>query len=698
MTNTRKTSSAIILTFLVGTIAALWLFFAPSQMLGSTTYTATDGNSMEPMFHKGDLALTRPASSYKVGEVVLYMSPTLHRPVLHRIVAIQNGHYFFKGDHNDFVDPGYATKSELVGHLWLHVNGGGKVLSWMGKPSHASVIAALATILLVLSGAGTVRGRRRRRGRRGDSTFTAPAAENTNGLPRWLHKPRKTTDNFIAGGALVLGLLTLAIGFTTPLRKTAPVDAYTQAGTFGYTASVLHSDPAYPTGVAETGQPLFLNDFKTATLSFAYQFKSTFKHKVHGTIAFSALLTSDSTWHRTVQIMAAHKFNGDLAVASGNVDLTQLRSLLTKLGQDTGDAGASYSVTLLPVVSVSGTVNGKHISDTFSPNLPFSVSNAVAKLNVAGPATLPGASYATESPADVQAAAIEPTKTGTIPGSTARFFTFARYSLPVSDLRGLGLGLLALVGLILLLKPLKPKREIWSSERRVAFRYGSVVVDVERLASTEDVTVVRDFENLALMARYLERPIYKAVENGVETYAVEDGGRMHIYRRPESKQPEIVVPKDTLPPQPTTPRRTRTHLRVVAAVLTLVGLIAVGTAFTAGTVVPQTNVGVSQQSSSAAQLAPAACTGTITNVYYVPTGNKNETVNTSNTLIIGSSGQDTVTAGPQSGYQCFIGGGQVTGNKDKYTGRPGQTSSQCIVASSDPAGNIKNCTIVSRSP
>jgi signal peptidase I len=695
MTTSKKTGSAIILALLVGVLAAVWLFFAPPQLLGSTTYTATDGNSMQPMFHK---ALTRPASSYRVGEVVLYMSPTLHRPVLHRIIAIQNGHYFFKGDHNDFVDPGYATKSELIGHLWLHVAGGGKPLSWIAKPTHAAVLASLATILLVMSGAaGTARSRRRRRNRRGAVTaFTAPAA-SSNGLPRWLHKPRKTIDNFIAGGALVLGLLLVAVGFMTPLRKSAPVNAYSQIGSFNYSAAVEHADPAYPTGTAQTGQPLFLNDFKTATLSFAYQFKSSLKHNVHGTISFAAQLSSDTTWHRNVTIMPAHKFNGDLAVASGNVDLNQLRALLTKLGQDSGDAGASYAVTLVPIVTVHGTVGGKQISDTFTPTLPFSVSNAIAKLNVAGPATLPGASYATESPADVQASALQPTKTGTIPGNTARFFTFARYNLPVSDLRGIGIGLLGLFGLILLLKPLKPKREVWSPERRVAFRYGSIVVDVERIESAGDITTVRDFENLALMARYLERPIYKAIENGIETYAVEDGGRMHIFRRPESKQPEIVERMETLlPPEPTAPRK-RPHLRIVAAVLTLVGLVAVGTAFTAATVVPQSNVGVSTHASSAAQLAPAACTGSITNVFYVPSGNKSQTVTTSNTLIIGSSGQDTVTAGPGSGYQCFIGGGPTSGNSDKYTGRAGQ-GSQCVVATTDAAGNIKNCTIVTRSP
>ncbi|HEY3962119.1 MAG TPA: signal peptidase I [Gaiellaceae bacterium] len=693
-----KKTNIILVTLVTGTLGAVWLFFAPPQLLGSTTYTSTEGNSMEPMFHKGDLALTRPASSYRVGEVVLYMSPTLHRPVLHRIIAIQNGHYFFKGDNNDFVDPGYATRDELLGKLWTHVGGGGKIMSWIGRPSHSAALAALATILLAMTGAGTTRRRRRRRSRHGDSTFTPPVAQAaSSGLPDWLHKPRKSTDNILGGIALVLGLALVAIGFMTPLNKSAPVTAYSQAGSFAYTASVVHSDPAYPTGAAHTGEPLFLNDFKTATLAFAYQFKSTLKHNVRGTIAFRALLSSDTTWHRSVVIVPARSFTGDIALASGDVDLTQLRELLTKLGQDSGDAGGSYTVTLLPVVTVRGTVGGKPISSTFAPSLPFSVTNAIAKLNVAGPATLPGASYAAESPADVQASALEPSQTGTIPGTAPRYLNVARYSLPVSAARGLGLGFLALVGLILLMKPLKPKRELWSNERRVAFRFGIVVVDVVELGSTGAETAVTDFENLALMARYCERPIYKAVRDGVETFGVEDGGRWYTFRKAEPSEHEHVALVEMLPPVQKAPSPRR-HLRIAGVVLTLILLIAVGTAFTAGTVVPQTFVGASTATASAENLAPGVCTGTISHVVVIPAGNKKQTINTSNNLIIGSSGNDDVTAGPGTGYQCFIGGGPVAGNADKFAGTPGASTAQCIVATSDPAANVKNCAIVGRAP
>ena len=98
-----------------GLVVAAFIWVAPPQLGGSTTYSATVGTSMQPMFYKGDLALVRPASDYKVGDVALYESPVLHRPVLHRIIVIQGTHYYFKGDNNDFVDPGYATRGDILG-------------------------------------------------------------------------------------------------------------------------------------------------------------------------------------------------------------------------------------------------------------------------------------------------------------------------------------------------------------------------------------------------------------------------------------------------------------------------------------------------------------------------------------------------------------------------------------------------------
>ena len=69
---TRLVTGGIVLLF-----AVAWLVAGPARLGGSTTYVATHGISMEPRFHTGDLALVRPASAYRVGDVVAYALPTL---------------------------------------------------------------------------------------------------------------------------------------------------------------------------------------------------------------------------------------------------------------------------------------------------------------------------------------------------------------------------------------------------------------------------------------------------------------------------------------------------------------------------------------------------------------------------------------------------------------------------------------------
>ncbi len=109
------TGALVILT------AAAWLYLAPTQIGGSTSYVITHGDSMQPRFHAGDLALVRPADHYRVGQIVAYHSTVLHVVVLHRIIGLDGDRYVLKGDHNNFVDPTKPDRAQIVGALWLRV-------------------------------------------------------------------------------------------------------------------------------------------------------------------------------------------------------------------------------------------------------------------------------------------------------------------------------------------------------------------------------------------------------------------------------------------------------------------------------------------------------------------------------------------------------------------------------------------------
>jgi signal peptidase I len=159
----RRTRSLLVSAFVLALAGVGWFFLAPTQIGGSNRYVITHGISMEPRIHTGDLVLVRPASDYHVGEVVAYHSTLLNTVVLHRIVAIHNGHYTFKGDNNSFRDPTHPTRALLLGKMWLHIPRGGIVLDWLHKPWVAALLTGGVALMLRFGGDQQRRRRRRRR-------------------------------------------------------------------------------------------------------------------------------------------------------------------------------------------------------------------------------------------------------------------------------------------------------------------------------------------------------------------------------------------------------------------------------------------------------------------------------------------------------------------------------------------------------
>ena len=232
------------------------------------------------------------------------------------------------------------------------------------------------------------------------------------------------------------------------------------------------------------------------------------------------------------------QFQGDVARATGTVDLHALRTLIQQIAIDTGNPGDSYALTLRPTVQVHGRVDGKQISKVFAPTLPFTFSAAVLALNAPAPATAPGASYDPPTLADTNATALQPVTAGSLLVRAPNTVSLVKLSVAVSVLRGLGLALVGLALLGLFTKPLRKKREHWSHEKRIAFRFGCVIVDVVSLesavASTGVPTALPDFTSLASFARYLERPILHDTLNNA--YAVEDSGRLYVFRLPRGRE------------------------------------------------------------------------------------------------------------------------------------------------------------------
>lgn len=152
---------ATMLTLIVGALG--WAFLAPRQLGGSTSYVITDGTSMLPNFHAGDLVLLRRQPGYQVGEVAGYHSTRLGVTVMHRIVAIDGTHYVFKGDNNSWRDTEQPVAADIVGAEWMHLAGWGSVLLDLHTPVVAAAVLGLLWTLVMWPRSSTRRQRRRRR-------------------------------------------------------------------------------------------------------------------------------------------------------------------------------------------------------------------------------------------------------------------------------------------------------------------------------------------------------------------------------------------------------------------------------------------------------------------------------------------------------------------------------------------------------
>ncbi len=122
-------------------------------LTGSVAWVVTTGNSMEPDFSEGDVAVVRPASDYAVGDVIAYHNPDLGQIVMHRVVEESGGRLVTQGDNNGWVDSHHPAPEEVMGSLSLHLPGLGRVLELLFQPGVAAAVVFIGTLLAL--GAGT---------------------------------------------------------------------------------------------------------------------------------------------------------------------------------------------------------------------------------------------------------------------------------------------------------------------------------------------------------------------------------------------------------------------------------------------------------------------------------------------------------------------------------------------------------------
>jgi hypothetical protein len=471
---------------------------------------------MLPSLTEDDLAILREGSTYVPEDVVAYRSSRLGgQIVLHRIVEVEGERFVLKGDNNPWIDSDRPTRQDIIGKLWIRVPGGGTALGWLRTPRNAAIVAGSAGLLMA---GGLVGRRRRRRNRRKASAEGAPRATARG-------KPGVQAIANIA--AVILAVILLAFGglgaraFTQPATQQVATDVqFRQAGTFGYSAKVERG-AVYPDGNASAGDPVFLRLADSAELRFDYAMSSEAPHSVSGSVYLAATLADDMGWKRAVLVTPPVRFTGDAASATAVLDLTELGALMQRVQKATG-VMPGYSLILEAAVETSGTVAGRSVETSFSPQLEFEVDELVLRVRPPDDPEM-GIEEVLERSAEdsvrVQLSTPSRVQLGPLDLEVERARVIAVIGAAATFLALLVTGLLLLLG----------RRRDEAS--RIKARYGLRMIEVAPGGGRPGGAVVEldSIESLVRLAESYERMILHEVTGGAHSYLVEGDVSMYRY-------------------------------------------------------------------------------------------------------------------------------------------------------------------------
>ena len=449
--------SRAAMAVLVVASAACVVLFLPANLGGAATYMTTHGNSMEPKFHTGDLAIVKPVNSYRVGDIAVYQSRTLHTLVMHRIVGREGNHYVFKGDHNSWTDKDRPTRADLVGKLWLEVPHGGAALDvvhryWMfilprrpaaalrhlrlrgAPPSPAAPrdaqprrqrfpvtrrrsVASTAHAGAARRSTKTARVHTARDGRAidadpgpsiratrpgGGATGTRRRARRRAATRRGSKRMRRLgAIQLVSGTVLVFCLVGGAFAWShSPTDVGITPVAYRNQGAFTYTAPVPEG-PVYGTRGLQTGDPVYLRLVSQLDVGFAYHLLTGAPHRRVGNCRAARRrerrdrLARD---HRADSRDRLPERRGPAARDARPHDRSRPRS--TAASGATGVHSTTATVAVVGDVHVSGRVDGRSFTDQFAPKLTFELDPLVMRLTEASaPTSSTGSSSVSIRPA-----------------------------------------------------------------------------------------------------------------------------------------------------------------------------------------------------------------------------------------------------------------------------------------------------------
>lgn len=138
---------------LIGIALAWATFLRPTSLGGPVSYVIVSGNSMEPTYSDGDLAVLKERASYAVGDVVAYRVATTNGRgalVIHRIIGVENGAFLTQGDNRDGRDQWRPTERDMIGTPMVAIPLLGRALRTVATPAGMAALSGIGAFFAVL--------------------------------------------------------------------------------------------------------------------------------------------------------------------------------------------------------------------------------------------------------------------------------------------------------------------------------------------------------------------------------------------------------------------------------------------------------------------------------------------------------------------------------------------------------------------
>jgi signal peptidase I len=491
----------VVINFImVVSLAAIWIAFAPAKIGGQASYVMVNGNSMEPGFHLGDLAIVKTASTYSVGEIVTYHDAQMNASIIHRIIGVEQGHYVLKGDNNSWIDAYRPTQEEIIGKLWIYAPQLGLAMKWLRLPINMALTTALLGGFLMV----TTMKQPKQRGK----SKNKPAGNSTGWFEMALY----------GLGFIALVFLAPSIfAFSRPVMRTSDNIKYKQTGVFFYTAAATPG--IYDTEMLRSGEPIFPKLTCSINVGLVYNLVGAQLQEVSGSQQLNAFVRDEqSGWQRTIQIQPETAFSGASYSTVAALDLCQVQALVAAVEQETGFHASAYTLTIISHAAITAKAAGQALSDTFESKLVFNFDKIHFYLADNKPGTNP----------------LWSSKDGLLKNTATQANTilalglkFNILNLRIVGLVGLGIALASLLGLGWYVFKIVQR----NPETLVRIKYGALLMDVydrgfESISPVIDVTSIDD---LAKLAGHQNAMILHMTRDFAQYYLVQSEGATYRY-------------------------------------------------------------------------------------------------------------------------------------------------------------------------